>query len=416
MPTRMNAAAWRLTLAAATLMALVSGGRTAFGLFVSPLNTASGMGLAALSLALAFGQLAVGLAQPVVGALADRFGALRVILAGAVLLALTTALPAIYQLPWVICAALTASAVAGSAVGSNGVLVGEVSRGVPPGRAGLAVGLIGAGGSVGQLVLGPATHWAIDHLGWSGALLATAALCLVALPLAIPFRRQAAPSAPPRTSAATGEAGGALRQAYFWRIAASFGICGFHVAFLNIHMPGVIERCGLPASLAGTWLAIAGAANIAGSIATGLALKRFDGGWLLAGVYAVRAAGILALLLLPVSPVVMLGFAAVMGASYMATLPPTAQLVSQRYGTARLGMLFGVIMLVHQVGSFMGIWLGGWAVEATGSDQLLWLIDLGLALAAAAMVWPARARPTANYPIRRLPTTSAMEPPAASSR
>ena len=163
MPSRMNAAAWRLTLAAATLMALVSGGRTAFGLFVSPLNTASGMGLAALSLALAFGQLGVGLAQPVVGALADRFGAIRVILAGAVLLALTTALPAIYQLPWVICAALTASAVAGSAVGSNGVLVGEVSRGVPSGRAGLAVGLIGAGGSVGQLVMGPATQWAIDR-------------------------------------------------------------------------------------------------------------------------------------------------------------------------------------------------------------------------------------------------------------
>ena len=112
----------------------------------------------------------------------------------------------------------------------------------------------------------------------------------------------------------------------------------------------------------------------------------------------------------------MLGFAAVMGASYMATLPPTAQLVSQRYGTAQLGMLFGVIMLVHQVGSFMGIWLGGWAVEATGSDQLLWLIDMGLALAAAAMVWPARARPAATHPIRRLPTTSAMEPPAASSR
>jgi predicted MFS family arabinose efflux permease len=373
------------------------------------------MGLAALSLALAFGQLGVGLAQPVVGALADRFGAIRVILAGAVLLALTTALPAIYQLPWVICAALTASAVAGSAVGSNGVLVGEVSRGVPSGRAGLAVGLIGAGGSVGQLVMGPATQWAIDHLGWSGALLATAALCLVALPLAMPFRRQATPAGQ-RTSAATGEAGAALRQAYFWRIAGSFGVCGFHVAFLNVHMPGVIERCGLPASLAGTWLAIAGAANIAGSIATGLALKRFDGARLLAGVYAVRAAGILALLLLPVSPLAMLGFATVMGASYMATLPPTAQLVSQRYGTARLGMLFGVIMLAHQVGSFMGIWLGGWAVEATGSDRLLWLIDMGLALAAAAMVWPARARPAATHPIRRLPTTSAMEPPTASSR
>ena len=129
-----------------------------------------------------------------------------------------------------------------------------------------------------------------------------------------------------------------------------------------------------------------------------------------------RAAGILTLLLLPVSPTVMLGFAAVMGASFMATLPPTAQLVSQRYGTARLGMLFGVIMLVHQVGSFAGIWLGGWAVESTGSDQLLWLIDMGLALAAAALVWPAGARPGATHLMRSLPITSAMEPPTASSR
>jgi predicted MFS family arabinose efflux permease len=153
-------------------------------------------------------------------------------------------------------------------------------------------------------------------------------------------------------------------------------------------MPGVIERCGLPASLAGTWIAVAGAANIAGSIAIGLALKRHDAGWLLAGLYLTRALGVAALLVLPVSTTVMLGFALLMGASHMGTLPPTVQLVTRQYGAQRLGTLIGVVMLVHQVGSFSGIWLGGWAAQATGSDQLLWYIDAALALCAAALVWP----------------------------
>jgi predicted MFS family arabinose efflux permease len=406
-----TAAAWRLTLASAALMALVAGGRAVFGLFVSPLNTASGMGLAMLSLALACGQLGVGFAQPLVGGLADRFGARRVIVCGTVLLAVTTALPVIYPLPLAIFVALTVSALVGSAVASNALLVGEVSRGVPAMHAGLAVGIVGAGASVGQLLLGPATQRAIDEMGWSGALLATSGLCLVALPLALAFtraktERPAAATARPASSAAE-----ALRQRYFWRLAGSFGVCGFHVAFLNVHMPGVIERCGLPASLAGTWLAIAGASNIVGSIATGLALKRWAAGWMLVALYGMRAVGIAVLLALPVSPLAMLGFAVVMGATYMAILPPTAQLVSQRYGVQRLGMLFGVVMLVHQAGSFLGIWLGGWAVQATGSDTLLWLVDAGLAIAAAAMVWPARGRRAANAaPLHRTAFGSGLAP------
>ena len=390
----MNAAAWRMTLGAAVLMALVAGGRSSFGLFVSPVNTASGMGLAALSLALALGQLAVGFSQPVTGMMADRFGAARVIVCGAVLLAACMALPAIVPIPLVVGTALVASAVAGSAVASNGLLVGEVNRVVPVSSAGLAVGMIGAGASMGQLVLGPATQWAIDRHGWAAALLATAALSLVALPLALPFRR--APK--PRSAQAVAPIGDALHQWSFWRVAASFGVCGFHVAFLNVHMPGVIERCGLPASLAGTWIAVSGAANIAGSILVGLALRHRDAGWLLVILYAVRALAIAALLAAPTSPEGMLVFAVMMGASYMATLPPTAQLVAREHGVARLGTLFGVVMLVHQAGSFLGIWLGGWAAESTGTDTLAWTIDIALALVACALVWPAPARKLATAP------------------
>ena len=386
----MNAAAWRLTLAAAALMALVAGGRSAFGLFVSPLNSASGIGLAAFSFALAVGQLAIGFVQPAIGALVDRIGAARVIARGAWLLALATALPAVWPVPAVVVLAVVAGAVAGTAVGSNGLLVGELGRAVPAARAGFAMGLVGAGASVGQLLLGPATQWSISAHGWAIALAATALLSLAALPLAASFRRPA-DAAPPRPAQPVADA---LRDAGFWRVAASFGVCGFHVAFLGVHMPGVIERCGLPASLAGTWIAVAGAANIAGSVAMALALKRHAPAPLLVVTYALRAAGVAALLALPPTPAVLLAFATVMGASHMATLPPTSQLIAQRHGVARLGTLFGVVMLVHQVGSFAGIWLGGWAAEATGSDRLLWTIDIALALVAAALVWPRAVRTT----------------------
>jgi predicted MFS family arabinose efflux permease len=392
-----NAAAWRLTLAASVLMGLAMGGRFAFGLFVSPLNTASGMGLASLSLMLALGQLGVGFAQPVIGAMADRYGAARVIVAGALVLALSSAVPPLWPMPMAVSLALVASAVAGSAVGSNGLLLGEVGRAVSPARAGLAVGLVGAGASAGQLVLGPAAQWAIDEQGWRIALLGLAALSLLALPLAFVFRRRASGAAVQPTQPVSD----VLRERRFWRVAASFGVCGFHVAFLAVHMPGVIERCGLPASLAGTWIALAGAANIAGSIGIGFALKRHDAGVLLGSLYVTRALGIAALLMLPVTPVLMLGFAVVMGASHMATLPPTAQLIARQHGVQRLGTLVGVVMLVHQVGSFAGIWLGGWAAEATGGDQLLWFVDASLAVLAAALVWPRTARLRVSPPLAR---------------
>jgi predicted MFS family arabinose efflux permease len=279
---------------------------------------------------------------------------------------------------------LVASAVAGSAVGSNGLLIGEVNRGVPAARAGLAVGLVGAGASLGQLLLGPATQLAIDHRGWPWALAATGVAALLAMPLALPLRRRPLRSAmrPVQPVADV------LRDLRFWRVALSFGVCGFHVGFLGVHIPGVIERCGLPATLAGGWIAVSGAANIAGSLGIGLALKRHDPARLLAAIYAVRALGIVALLASPATPAVLIGFAVVMGASFMATLPPTSQLVARQHGIQRLGALFGIVMLVHQVGSFGGIWFGGWAALATGSDRLLWCVDIALALAAMAMVWP----------------------------
>lgn len=396
----MGTLAWRVTLAAAALTILVAGARGAAGLFVSPLNSVSALGLASLSFAMALGQLTLGLSQPLVGAIVDRHGAGRVIVPGAGVLALVTALPVVWPSPGAVAVSMIAVAVAGGAVASNGLLIGEIARAVPPARMGLAVGLLGAGGSMGPLLMGPLTQWAIDSRGWAWALAATALLGLLAWPLAAMMPAGGARAVP----APAQPVADVLRDRRFWRVAGSFGVCGFHVAFLAAHMPGVIERCGLPSSLAGTWIGVAGAGNLVGSVLMGLALRRGDPSRLLAGTYLLRAASIAAVLALPVSAAGMLGFAVLMGATHMATLPPTSELVARQHGVARLGTLFGVVMLVHQIGAFAGIWFGGWAAATTGNDDLLWWVDALLALVAAALVWPQRRSRSAS---RRIPALKA---------
>jgi predicted MFS family arabinose efflux permease len=333
-------------------------------------------------------QLGLGTAQPLVGRLAEHVGAARVIRVGAWALALSTAAIAWAGSVPLLALALTAAALAGSATGSNALLVGEIGRRLSPAQQGLAVGIVGAGGSAGQLLLSPATQWGIDHHGWLAALLATAALSLLALPLARVFDRPT-PSPAAGVQAAPPIAD-VLRRPLFWAITGAFGMCGFHIGFLTMHMPGVIERCGLSPSFAGPWLALMGAANIVGSLAVGLALRRWDPAWLLVGLYLWRATGIALLLALPATPLVLLGFALVMGVSYIAVLPPTSQLIARHFGAQRLGTLFGIVMVLHQGGGFAGVWLGGWLAERSGNDQLFWSLDIVLALLAVALVWPRR--------------------------
>ena len=162
-------------------------------------------------------------------------------------------------------------------------------------------------------------------------------------------------------------------------------MCGFHVAFLTVHMPGVIERCGLPASFTGLWLVLAGFANMAGSIGVGFVMKRFASAPLLAIVYALRVAAILAFLWLPSGSGVLIGFALAIGVTYVATLPPTAGLLARSFGVERLSALLGATMLVHQIGGFFGAWLGGVAVEHGGSYASMWIADAALAAVASAM-------------------------------
>jgi predicted MFS family arabinose efflux permease len=379
-------AVWRSVVAATLLMALVMGSRSAFGLFVSPLNSATGIGLAGLAFAIAVGHLTQGVAQPALGVLADRYGAQRLIRYGALVLAPTTLAVTTADSLLAMCVAMAVMAFASSAVGSSNLLVAEVGRRVPMERRAMAFGVVSAGGSTGQMLFGPATQALIEMQGWVFALGATALVGLLAWPLArnLGSETVAAPAHEPVTTPGGGDA---LRSPVFWLIAGSYAVCGFHVGYLTTHMPGVIERCGLPASLAGVWLAVLGVANIAGSLSVAWWLRRASSHVVLMGIFTLRAASVALLVALPPSPVLMLAFAVLMGLSYMALLPAISQQVAERFGMGRMATLFGLVALVHQIGSFAGVWLGGVVAEATGRDTLLWSVDIGLALTAIALQW-----------------------------
>jgi len=388
-----KAAAWRLTGAATGLTALIAGSRASFGIFLSPINTATGLGMASIALAAAFGQLAAGFALPVVEAMARRFGPARVIAGGACLLALSTVLLVFVHTLIALVFLMLVVFATGTAVASNALLIGEVSRRTAPAERGLAAGVIGAGGPAGQLLLAPIVTFAIALQGWVAALCALGAIALFALPLARSFAHRPAPRPVAATTFLSGT-GEALRDARFWLNAGSFATCGFHVAFLTVHMPGVIERCGLPASFTGLWLVVAGAANMAGSIGVGFLMKRFPSAPLLALVYGLRVLAIAAFAAAPASGPLLLAFALAIGMTYMATLPPTAELLARGFGVERLSSLLGAIMLVHQVGGFFGAWLGGVAVEHSGSYTPLWIADIALAAIATALQFALmRARP-----------------------
>lgn len=376
--------------AAASLMAITMGSRSSLGLFVSPLNTATGLGLITISFAAALNQLLWGAAQPFVGALSDRLGAARVLATGGLLLAAGTAMIPFAQSGAGLVFGFAMIAIAAAAAGSNGLLLGEVSRRVSAEQRGLAMGVVGAGGSIGQLVLGPGTQGLISSAGWEAALFGLAALALLGLPLAMVFRIPARPTPCDMCDETSSSVRTVLVSPAFWYISGGFFVCGFHVAFLTSHMPGVIALCGLSPGISGWWLAIVGFCNIVGSIAAGATIRRGSMRRALMVLYGLRALGVALFLALPKSEWVVLGFAGWMGLTYMATLPPTAGLIGKLFGLRRMATLLGVVMFVHQIGAFLGVWLGGIVVTVSGSYDWIWYADITLAMLAVAIHLPLR--------------------------
>ncbi|MFO1329639.1 MAG: MFS transporter [Rubrivivax sp.] len=384
-------------LAAAGTFALTMGARQSMGLFLGPINSATGLGLASISLAFAFGQLWWGLTQPLAGIVADRIGAARVLLVGVLLVALGTALIPLMTTTAGLVLAIGVLSAGGAGMAGPAVLMSATHRLVAPEKRGLASGIVNAGGSFGQFVFAPIAQGITSAAGWAAGLYSLAAITLLALPAAWVLRGNSRALAAAQPGAQEGTKA-VLRRALADRnyrlLAAGFFVCGFHVAFLATHLPGVVASCGLSPQVGAWALAVLGLFNIVGSLGIGW-LIGWRGGWwrlrsLLSTIYAIRGVAVLLFLLAPKTPAVMLVFAAVMGVSFLSTVPPTAQLVARFFGPAHMATLFGVVMLSHQVGGFLGAWLGGVVFQARGDYTLMWLMDIALAAGAALVHLPIR--------------------------
>ena len=399
--SRFKPALWLVLLAAAGTFALTMGTRQTMGLFLSPLNTATGLGLASISLAFAFGQLWWGITQPFAGAMADKVGAGRVLLAGAVLVALGTFITPYMTSTWGLILAIGVLSAGGAGMAGPAVLMAATTRLIPPERRGLATGIVNAGGSFGQFIMAPLAAALMVGIGWVSAMQVMGLLVLLCLPAAFLLKGNSLQSAPAgQKVVGTREAiRTALRTPSYLLLAGGFFVCGFHVAFLATHLPGVVASCGLPTQWAGWSLAMLGLFNIVGSIGMGWAVGRWRMKSLLSLVYATRAVAVLVFLAAPKTGPVMLVFAAVMGLTFLSTVPPTAGLVAKFFGPANMATLFGLVMLTHQIGGFLGAWLGGTVFEATGSYDWVWYVDIVLAVGAALIHLPIR---EAALPPRRM--------------
>jgi predicted MFS family arabinose efflux permease len=382
---------WLVMLAAAGTFALTMGVRQSMGLFLPALNTATALGLGSISLAFAFGQLWWGLTQPFAGALADRYGAGRILVAGVVLVAIGTFItPLMTTTPGLIFA-IGVLAAGGAGMAGPAVLMSASVRMIEPAKRGMATGIVNAGGSFGQFATAPIAAALIVGVGWASAMQVLAVLVLLCLPAAWILRGNAAHGAGAQAPVSARTAvSQALRHPDYLLLGAGFFVCGFHVAFLAVHLPGVVEACGLPTQWGGWALAMLGLFNIVGSLAVGWAVGRWRMKSLLSLIYVARAVAVVAFLLAPKTGTVVLVFAAVMGLTYLSTVPPTAGLVAKFFGPANMATLFGLVMLTHQVGAFLGAWLGGRVFQRTGSYDWVWYIDVVLAIGAALIHLPIR--------------------------
>ncbi|HRP66343.1 MAG TPA: MFS transporter [Thauera sp.] len=383
-----------VTLAAAGILMVTMGVRQSLGLFVSPLNSATGMGVATVSLALAIGQLSWGAIQPVAGALADRYGVRVVLVVGLVVLAVGCALTPFVDDGFGLAVSLGLLASMGSGIGSFSVLIGAAAQRLPADARGAASGVINAGGSFGQFVFAPLLQKLIQSIGWMGAMWAMALAALAALPLVGRLTAPGAATAEVPAPASEQRLGPAVRAALkdrsYLLLHAGFFTCGFHIAFLVTHLPGEVDLCGLPAGVASTSLAIIGLANVFGSLFAGAWVGRYRSKHVLALMYGSRALLIAWYLLMPPTEWTFYLFAAGLGFTWLATVPPTAAIVGKLFGTRYLATLFGLTLLSHQIGGFLGAWLGGLALSEFGDFTWMWYADMALALAAALLNLPIR--------------------------
>lgn len=386
------------TLAAAGILMITMGTRQSLGLFISPLDATTGLGIATISFALAIGQFSWGAIQPIAGAVADRYGARAVLIGGILLLAVGSALTPFVTSGFGVTVTLGLLAAIGSGAGSFSVLIGAAAQRLPLEARGSASGVINAGGSFGQFIVAPIMQKLIQSVGWMGAMWAMAVMALAALPLVGKLTQGAHEThAHAEEDRGLGHAiRSALQDRSYLLLHAGFFTCGFHIAFLVTHLPGEVNLCGLPPSVASWSLAIIGLANIFGSLYAGSCVSRYRSKYVLAAMYGSRALLIGVYLLVPHTDLTFYLFAAGLGFTWLATVPPTAAIVGKLFGIRYLATLFGLTLLSHQIGGFFGAWLGGLTISRFGDYGWMWYADMVLAAVAALVNLPIREAPVAR--------------------
>jgi predicted MFS family arabinose efflux permease len=381
----------RVLFCGALIVTLSMGIRHGFGLWLQPITQEQGWSRQAFSLALAIQNLSWGVFGVFAGMLADKLGAMRVLVAGALLYALGLAGMALSTTPLLF--ALTTGVLIGAAQAGTtyAVIYGVIGRQIPAERRSWAMGVAAAAGSFGQFLMVPVEGQLIARLGWQTALLALAAMVLLIVPLAFSLRE-------PRTASSAGRREQTILQAVqeafrypsFMLLMAGYFVCGFQVVFIGVHMPSYLRDKGLSPEVASYALALIGLFNIFGTYAAGSLGARLAKRKLLAAIYLGRAVAISVFLLAPLSPLSVYLFAAVIGFLWLSTVPLTSGIVAQIFGVAHLSMLGGFVFLSHQVGSFLGVWLGGYLYDRLGSYDLVWYIAIGLGVAAALINLPVK--------------------------
>ena len=386
------------TLWIGTLVVLLAMGvRATFGLFMQPMGLAHGWGRDVFSMAFALQNLVWGGASIFMGMLADRYGSGRTIALGALLYVLGMIGTRLATNEFSLYMAAGVLVGLGQAGTTFPVILPVVARAVPPAYRSTAMGIASAGGSMGQFLVVPAGQVLISELDWTGALWALSLLASVGIPLAGYLRGK--PEAHASGQSLSTAIAQALRHPSFYFLSGSYFVCGFHTAFITLHLPAYVVDGGLNAGHGATAIAIIGLFNVLGSFYAGKLGGRYSKRLLLGAVYALRAAGMLLLLVMPLSPWVLYAFAAWMGLFWLGTVPLTQGLIGQIYGFRYAATLSGIVFLGHQVGSFIGVWLGGYVYATTGNYDLMWWLGIALALIAGVLCLPVREQALESRPV-----------------
>lgn len=391
----------QLLICGAAIVTLSMGIRHGFGLWLQPMTQSQNWGRETFALALAIQNLVWGVSGIFAGMLADRFGAFRVIVTGAVLYAL--GLVGMAYASSALMFSLTAGVLIGMAQAGTtyAIIYGVIGRNISASKRSWAMGIAAAAGSFGQFLMVPTEGFLIDNLGWQQALLVLATAALLMMPLAWGLREPnfRGGAGHFREQSITQALHEAFKYRSFQLLMAGYFVCGFQVVFIGVHMPSYLKDQGLAPQVASYSLALIGLFNVFGTYAAGVLGQRMPKKNILAFIYLARAVVISVFLLVPLSPLSVYVFSAVMGLLWLSTVPPTNATVAQIFGVAHLSMLGGFVFFSHQIGSFLGVWLGGFLYDRTGSYNLVWYISIGLGVLAALVNLPIKEAPIGRAPL-----------------